>query len=95
MARKSLIEKNKKRINMVLLNKSRRDKIRKLAKKGDKKALLQLQRMRRDTSYTRIRNRDNVDGRSRGFMRRFGVSRITFRNWAHEGKIPGVKKASW
>lgn len=95
MARKALIEKNKKRIEMVKLNEEKRAELRKLAKKGDMDAQFKLQKMSRDTSYIRVRNRDAIDGRPRGYMRRFGVSRITFRNLAHEGKIPGVKKASW
>lgn len=54
-----------------------------------------LQKLPRDASPTRLKNRDAIDGRPRGYMRKFGVSRITFRDLAHEGKIPGVKKASW
>lgn len=54
-----------------------------------------LRKLPRNASPTRLRNRDAVDGRPRGYMRKFGVSRITFRSLAHEGKIPGVKKASW
>ena len=95
MARKALIEKNNKTIKAVELNSEKRTELRKLSKQGDMNAQFQLQRMKRNTSYTRIRNRDQIDGRPRGYMRRFGVSRITFRNLAHEGKIPGVRKASW
>ena len=95
MARKALIEKNNKTIKAVELNAEKRAELRKLSKQGDMDAQFQLQRMKRNTSYTRIRNRDQIDGRPRGYMRRFGVSRITFRNLAHEGKIPGVRKASW
>lgn len=95
MARKALIEKNNKTIKAVELNSEKRAELRKLSKQGDMNAQFQLQRMKRNTSYTRIRNRDQIDGRPRGYMRRFGVSRITFRNLAHEGKIPGVRKASW
>lgn len=54
-----------------------------------------LQKLPRDASPTRLKNRDAVDGRPRGYMRKFGVSRITFRDLAHDGKIPGVRKASW
>ena len=95
MARKALIEKNKKRKKQVILNKVKRTELRKLSKKGDHEAQIKLARMSRDASYVRVRNRDSFDGRPRGYMRRFGVSRINFRNLAHEGKIPGVKKASW
>lgn len=51
-----------------------------------------MQKLPRNASPTRLRNRDAVDGRPRGYMRKFGISRITFRSLAHEGKIPGVKK---
>lgn len=49
----------------------------------------------RDASPTRLRNRDSVTGRPRGYLRKFGVSRITFRELAHRGELPGVSKASW
>lgn len=49
----------------------------------------------KDASPVRLRNRDQMDGRPRGYMRKFGLSRIEFRKLALEGKIPGVKKASW
>lgn len=54
-----------------------------------------LQRLPRDASPVRLRNRCALTGRSRGYMRRFGVSRIVFRNMALEGLIPGVRKSSW
>ena len=54
-----------------------------------------LQRLPRDASPVRLRNRCAMTGRSRGFMREFGVSRIVFRNMAREGKIPGIRKSSW
>lgn len=95
MARKALIEKNNWRAEMVRLNAEKRAELREKSKKGDMEAQFQLQKMNRNTSYIRVRNRDQIDGRPRGYMRRFGVSRITFRELAHEGKIPGVKKASW
>lgn len=79
---------------MVKLNAEKRAELREKSKKGDMEAQFQLQKMNRNTSYIRVRNRDQIDGRPRGYMRRFGVSRITFRELAHEGKIPGVKKAS-
>lgn len=95
MARKSLIEKNKKRQKLVKMHSEKRQELRQKAKKGDQEAQLKLQKMARDSSYIRIRNRDAIDGRPRGYMRRFGISRVKFRKLAHEGKIPGVKKASW
>lgn len=54
-----------------------------------------LAKLPKDASPTRLQNRDKIDGRPRGYMRKFGMSRINFRKLAHEGKIPGVKKASW
>jgi len=54
-----------------------------------------LQKLPRNSSPTRIKNRCAVTGRSRGYLRAFGLSRIAFRELAREGKIPGVKKASW
>ncbi len=54
-----------------------------------------LQKLPRDSSKVRLRNRCALTGRSRGYMRAFGVSRIKFREMAHEGKIPGIRKASW
>ena len=54
-----------------------------------------LQKLPKNSSPVRIKNRCAVSGRQRGFMRSFGVSRIVFRELARDGKIPGVKKASW
>ncbi|SDM96081.1 30S ribosomal protein S14 [Actinomyces ruminicola] len=49
----------------------------------------------RDASPTRVRNRDTVDGRPRGFVRRAGVSRVRFREMALRGELPGITKSSW
>lgn len=54
-----------------------------------------LQRLPRDASPTRLRNRDAVDGRPRGYFRAFGLSRIRLRELAHRGELPGVTKSSW
>lgn len=54
-----------------------------------------LQKLPRNSSPVRIKNRCSISGRSRGYMRAFGISRIQFREMARQGKIPGVKKASW
>ncbi|NLN31251.1 MAG: 30S ribosomal protein S14 [Bacteroidales bacterium] len=54
-----------------------------------------LSRLPRNSSPIRQRNRCKITGRTRGYMRQFGVSRITFREMASQGLIPGVKKASW
>jgi len=54
-----------------------------------------LQRLPRDASPTRLRNRDAADGRPRGHLRKFGLSRIRFRQMAHDGELPGIRKSSW
>jgi small subunit ribosomal protein S14 len=54
-----------------------------------------LSRIPRNSNPNRLRNRCKITGRPRGYMRQFGVSRITFREMASTGLIPGVKKASW
>ena len=54
-----------------------------------------LQKLPRSSSAVRLKNRCAITGRSRGYMRAFGLSRMRFRELAREGKIPGVKKASW
>ncbi len=54
-----------------------------------------LQKLPRNSSPVRLKNRCAITGRSRGYIRTFGVSRMLFRELAREGKIPGVKKASW
>ncbi|MCL4154006.1 UNVERIFIED_CONTAM: hypothetical protein GTU68_031313 [Idotea baltica] len=48
-----------------------------------------------DSSAVRLHNRCKLTGRPKGYMRRFGISRVTFREMANDGKIPGIKKASW
>jgi small subunit ribosomal protein S14 len=58
-------------------------------------AVIKLQKMPRDASPSRVRNRCSQTGRSRGFLRKFGVSRIALRELALEGQIPGVVKSSW
>lgn len=54
-----------------------------------------LAKLPRDSNPNRLKNRYQIDGRPRGYMRKFGMSRIKFRELAHQGHIPGVKKASW
>jgi small subunit ribosomal protein S14 len=58
-------------------------------------AVRALARLPRDASPVRVRNRDQVDGRPRGYLRKAGVSRITFRTMAHAGELPGITKSSW
>ena len=54
-----------------------------------------LARLPRDSSPVRVRNRDQVDGRPRGYLRVAGLSRIRFRTAAHRGELPGIRKSSW
>ena len=54
-----------------------------------------LDKLPKDASPVRLHNRDKINGRPRGYMRKFGISRVTFREMASNGKIPGVTKASW
>ncbi|PWE01302.1 30S ribosomal protein S14 [Marinilabilia rubra] len=78
----------------------KRDKL--IAKYAEKRARLKaegdyegLQKLPRNASPVRQHNRCKITGRPKGYMRQFGVSRITFRELASSGLIPGVKKASW
>ena len=89
MARKALIAKQKRREYLV----EKYDKIRKeLKDNGDYEGL---QKLPRNSSPSRLNNRCNVTGRVRGYYRKFGMSRLVFRELALQGKIPGVIKSSW
>lgn len=89
MARKSLIARQAKREALV---KRYAEKRKQLKKDGNWEALHKLPR---DSSMTRLHNRCNVTGRARSFYRKFGVSRLVFRELALQGKIPGIMKSSW
>mgnify|MGYP001303175206 CR=1 FL=1 len=89
MAKKSVIARQRKRERLVEKYSELRKK---LKAEGDYQALDLLPR---DSSKVRLRNRCNITGRGKGFMRMFGISRIKFRELASNGKIPGVRKASW
>lgn len=89
MAKTSQLARNAKRAKLV-------------AKYAEKRAALKaagefeaLQKLPKNSSPTRVKNRCAISGRGRGYLRAFGLSRIQFRELAREGKIPGVKKASW
>lgn len=58
-------------------------------------AVRRLARLPRDASPVRLRNRDQVDGRPRGYLRKTGTSRIRFRELAHRGELPGITTSSW
>lgn len=95
MAKKAMVERNLKREKIVDKYAEKRAELRERAKKGDREALLELSKLPRNASPTRLRNRCQINGRPRGFMREFGISRVIFRQLAGEGAIPGVKKSSW
>lgn len=89
MAKKSKVAKEKQRKEMV----EKYAELRKeLKAKGDYEALRKLPR---DSSPTRLHNRCEISGRPRGYLRKFKMSRIAFRELAHKGQLPGVKKSSW
>ncbi len=89
MAKKSSIARDKKRAQLVAKYAKKRAE---LKAAGDSAGL---QALPLNSSPSRLKNRCFVSGRSRGYMRDFGINRIEFRKLANEGKIPGVKKASW
>ncbi|MEW5351221.1 30S ribosomal protein S14 [Streptomyces sp. 16-176A] len=101
MAKKSKIAKNEQRRAVVARYAARRAELKAvIASPGssdDERAAAQreLRRQPRDASPTRLRNRDAVDGRPRGHLRAFGLSRIRVREMAHAGELPGVTKSSW
>jgi small subunit ribosomal protein S14 len=101
MARKALIEKEKRRRQMVKNSHQKRADLKKIIKSLDSseevqiKAMDSLNKMKRDTASVRLRNRCRLTGRSRGYMRKFGLSRVCFRELALEGYIPGITKSSW
>ena len=63
--------------------------------KEKEKAIIKMQKLPRSSSASRLTNRCAVSGRPKGYMRKFGLSRITFRELALKGELPGVTKASW
>ena len=101
MAKKSSVEKNLNRRQMVARDLAKRATLREVIRNKENdpeerfEAVLQLAKMPRNGSKTRIRNRCIISGRARGYYRKMGLSRIALRDLALEGKIPGVVKASW
>jgi len=101
MAKKSMIAKQLQREALVERYRGQRAELKRLVAHPDTDpevraaAVVKLQKLARDSSATRLRNRDVVDGRPRGFNRRFGLSRVRLREMAHRGELPGVRKASW
>lgn len=101
MARKAKLESNKKRARLAAKYLQERRELKKIIidpnaeqdAKGE--AMRRLQKLPKNSSPVRVRNRCAVTGRSRGFLRTFGLSRIAFRELAHRGMLPGVTKSSW
>jgi small subunit ribosomal protein S14 len=101
MAKKSMIERDKRRKALSAKYAVRRAELReavkniKLSHEERETALLQLQKLPRDSSGTRVRNRCRLTGRPRGYYRKFGLSRNKLREVILRGDAPGVVKASW
>lgn len=101
MAKKSSIHRNKKRERLVAKYAAKRAELKKVLAdpEASDEAFFQAQRamakLPRNASPVRLRNRCSITGRPRAYIRRFGVSRITFRELALAGRIPGVTKSSW
>lgn len=89
MARKAVIAREKKREKLVARYAEKRKA---LKEAGD---WVGLDKLPRNSSKVRLHNRCKLTGRPKGYMRKFGISRVTFREMASAGKIPGVTKASW
>jgi small subunit ribosomal protein S14 len=89
MAKRSIIARDEKRKKMIIRYAAKRQELKRL---GDYEGLAKLPR---NSSKTRLTNRCYETGRSRGYMRQFGLSRIAFREHASKGEIPGVTKSSW
>lgn len=101
MAKKSKIARNKQRqvvvdryaekraeLKKALISPNSSDQEREAARVG-------LQKLPRNASPVRLRSRDAVDGRPRGVLTKFGISRVRFRDMAHRGELPGITKSSW
>ncbi|MCL2174232.1 30S ribosomal protein S14 [Candidatus Saccharibacteria bacterium] len=89
MAKKSILARDAKRAKMIDKYAAKRAE---LKAAGDNEGL---QKLPRNSSPTRHKNRCNETGRPRAYMRKFGLNRISFREHASQGEIPGVTKASW
>lgn len=101
MARKSKIVKNEQRKKIIKKYMKLRLELKKISLNKTvsyekrRLAFLKIQKLPRDASPVRLRNRDCIDGRPRGNFRKFGISRIRFRSMAHKGELPGITKSSW
>lgn len=100
MAKTSKIVKNDRCREIVARHAERRAELKEAVRTAatwEERAAAQaaLQKLPRDASPTRLRNRDIADGRPRGHLRKFGLSRVRFREMAHRGELPGIRKSSW
>ena len=101
MAKTSKVAINNKRLETSNFYYEKRRELLKIIKDPDssyddkREAQKKIGKMPRDASATRHRNRCQVTGRPRGTLRKFGMSRNTFRDLALKGELPGIKKASW
>jgi small subunit ribosomal protein S14 len=101
MAKKSAIEKNKRRQRLVVKYAAKRARLKAIATDNSLEpeerfaARLKLAEMPRDGSPTRVRNRCELTGRPRGYYRKLKMSRIALRELASSGQIPGMTKSSW
>ncbi|MCE2711771.1 MAG: 30S ribosomal protein S14 [Cryomorphaceae bacterium] len=104
MAKESMKARERKRERMVKRYAKKREELTKILKSTDASdevqsakwdAMMAIQKLPANSSKIRKHNRCGLTGRPRGYMRQFGISRVTFREMALAGKIPGVKKASW
>ncbi len=101
MAKKAMIERQKKRLKLAAQYRAKREELKGImadAASSDEEfyaAQRKLTKLPRNSSPVRLRNRCSITGRPRAYLRKYGVSRITFRELASQGKIPGVTKSSW
>ncbi|WP_370288108.1 30S ribosomal protein S14 [Nocardioides sp.] len=101
MAKQSKIAAQKRRERVVARYAERRAAIKETLRTAEpgsreqREAQAALRRLPRDASPVRLRHRDQVDGRPRGYLRKTGTSRVRFRAMAHRGELPGITKSSW
>ena len=101
MAKKSKIARNDQRRVVVERYAAKRAELKKAlvdpngTDESREAARLGLQKLPRDASPVRLRNRDAIDGRPRGVLSSYGISRVRFRDMAHRGELPGITKSSW
>jgi small subunit ribosomal protein S14 len=104
MAKESMKARERKRERLVVRYAKKREVLTKVLKSTNPSeeiqvakwdAMMALQKLPANSAKVRLHNRCGLTGRPRGYMRNFGISRVTFREMALAGKIPGVKKASW